>query len=229
MFNGFSSAASDFLWGVRFNNYRSWFMEHKQEYLTLVQQPLKELAGEVFETFTEKYPDLDMELHVSRIYRDARRLHGKGPYKDHLWFSIRKPTSTHWTERPVFWFEIRPEGYGYGMGMWMAKPFTMECYRKEILEHPERLLPLAEQLAQQDVFVLDSPEYKRPKEGTPNGILADWYNRKGFSISCERDWDSTLESRQIVDDMLKGYEFLMPYYHYFMEMCDLARMKEFMR
>ena len=55
MFNGFTQAASDFLWGIRFNNYRDWFMEHKQEYLTLVQQPLKELAGEVFDRFTEKY------------------------------------------------------------------------------------------------------------------------------------------------------------------------------
>ena len=45
MFNGFTQAASDFLWGIRFNNYRDWFMEHKQGYLTLVQEPLKELAG----------------------------------------------------------------------------------------------------------------------------------------------------------------------------------------
>ena len=88
---------------------------------------------------------------------------------------------------------------------------------------------MAEKLEKQDVFVLDSPEYKRPKEGTPDGILAKWYNRKGFSISCERGWDEVLESRQIVEDLLKGYDFLMPYYEYFTEMCDLARMKEFMR
>ena len=204
-------------------------MEHKKEYTDLVQQPLKALAQDVFAGFTDRYPDLDMELHVSRIYRDARRLHGKGPYKDHLWFSIRKPTATHWTERPVFWFEISPEGYGFGMGMWMAKPFTMECYRKEILESPERLLALAEALEKQDCFVLDAPEYKRPKAGTPDGILAKWYNRKGFSISCEREWDSILGSAALVDELLKGYDFLMPYYEYFMEMCDLARMKEFMR
>lgn len=229
MFEGFSTAASDFLWGVRFNNHRSWFMEHKQEYHDLVQNPLKELACEVYDRLTEKYPHLNVELHVSRIYRDARRLHGKGPYKDHLWFSIRKPATEPWTERPVFWFEIRPEGYGYGMGIWMAKPFTMECFRKELLEHPERLLPLAQRLEAQDVFVPDSPEYKRPKPGTPDGVLAKWYNRKGFSISCDREWDSILESRQIVEDMVTGFAFLMPYYEYVMEMCDLARMKEFMR
>ena len=229
MFNGFSAAASDFLWGIRFNNYRSWFMEHKQEYLTLVQRPLKELAQDVFEQLQQKYPDLDVELHVSRIYRDARRLHGKGPYKDHLWFSIRCPTVNHWTERPVFWFEIRPEGYGYGMGIWEAKPFTMECFRKRITEQPEILLPLAERLAAQDVFVLDSPEYKRPKDGTPEGILAQWYNRKGFSISCDRDWDSLLESPELVQTMVEGFDFLMPYYEFVQDMCAYSEMKQFTR
>lgn len=229
MFQGFSTAASDFLWGIRFNNYRSWFMEHKDEYLTLVQQPLKALAQEVFEKFQEAYPDLDVELHVSRIYRDARRLHGRGPYKDHLWFTIRRPSANHWTERPVFWFELRPEGYGYGMGIWEAKPFTMDCFRKEITEKPELLLPLAEQLAAQDVFVLDSPQYKRPKEGTPAGVLADWYNRKGFSISCERDWDETLGGGDLVQVLHEAYKFLMPYYEFVNSMCELARMKEIMR
>ena len=229
MFNGFSDATVDFMWGIRFNNERSWFEAHKEIYVKEFYQPMKELGDEVYEFLREKRPDYGLICKVSRIYRDARRLYGRGPYKDHLWFSIRRPTANHWTERPVFWFEISPEGYGFGMGMWMAKPFTMECYRKELLEHPEGLLPLAEKLEEQDVFVLDSPEYKRPKEGTPDGILAKWYNRKGFSISCERGWDEVLESRQIVDDLLKGYDFLMPYYEYFTEMCDLARMKEFMR
>ena len=228
-FEGFSIAASDFLWGIRFNNYRDWFMAHKQEYLTLVQHPLKELARETYDGLLEAYPKLDVELHVSRIYRDARRLHGRGPYKDHLWFSIRRPTATHWTERPVFWFELAPDGYAYGMGIWEAKPFTMDCFRKEITEKPEILLPLAERLAAQEVFTLDSPTYKRPKDGTPDGVLADWYNRKGFSISCSRGWDDTLGSADLVQTLVEAYKFLMPYYDFVNGMCDLARIKEIMR
>ena len=33
-----------------------------------------------------------MVCRVSRIYRDARRLHGRGPYKDHLWFCVERPS-----------------------------------------------------------------------------------------------------------------------------------------
>ena len=32
MFNGFTPAAIDFLWGIRFNNNRDWFQAHKAEY-----------------------------------------------------------------------------------------------------------------------------------------------------------------------------------------------------
>lgn len=219
MFEGFSEAASDFLWGIRFNNERTWFLTHKQEYLSQVQGPLKELAEETFQVLQERHQDLGLELHVSRIYRDARRLHNKGPYKDHLWFSFQPVSrAEHWTYRPVFWFEIRPEGYGYGMGMWQARPITMAYIRKEIDQHPEKLLKLTKLLDTRPEFVLDSPEYKRPK-GNPPAPLDRWYNRKGMSISCDKKWDDTLGSRALVDVLNDAYEFLVPFYEYFTDLC----------
>ena len=94
MFEGFSTGASDFLWGIRFNNDRSWFMEHKGEYTALVYQPLKALAQEVFEQFGKDNPDLDLELHISRIYRDARRVYNKGPTRTICGSPSGNPTRT---------------------------------------------------------------------------------------------------------------------------------------
>ncbi len=47
MFQGFSQGAVDFLWSIRFNNERSWFLAHKEEYLTLVDRPMRELGDQV--------------------------------------------------------------------------------------------------------------------------------------------------------------------------------------
>ena len=80
MFQGFSQGAIDFLWGIRFNNERGWFLAHKEEFLTLVDAPMRELAAQVSQAMTEEFPKLGLELKVSRIYRDARRLFGRGPY-----------------------------------------------------------------------------------------------------------------------------------------------------
>ena len=48
MFQGFSGATVDFMWGIRFNNEKGWFEAHKEEYLTTFQRPMKALADEVY-------------------------------------------------------------------------------------------------------------------------------------------------------------------------------------
>ena len=115
MFQGFSQEAVEFLWGIRFNNERGWFEAHKEEYLTLVAGPMRELGEQVHAAVEEEFPKLGLNLHVSRIYRDARRLHGRGPYKDHLWFTLRRPKE-EWVSQPAFYFELAPEYYSMGMG-----------------------------------------------------------------------------------------------------------------
>ena len=127
MFQGFSEATVDFMWGIRFNNERSWFEAHKAEYLDTFQRPMKALCDEVYERFMDRHPDLDLIAKVSRIYRDARRLFGRGPYKDHLWLSIHQPLE-HPGSLPTFWFELEPEGYSYGMGFWEAPAATMAIH-----------------------------------------------------------------------------------------------------
>lgn len=81
MFQGFSQEAVDFLWGIRFNNERGWFEARKEEYLTLVAGPMRELGEQVHAAVEEEFPKLGLNLHVSRIYRDARRLHGAAPIR----------------------------------------------------------------------------------------------------------------------------------------------------
>ena len=64
------------------------------------------------------------------------------------------------------------------------------------------------------MFSLQGPEYARPK-GHADDDLNHWYNRRSFSISCERNYDALSYSRELLDTVKTGYEFLMPYYEYF--------------
>lgn len=213
MFQGFSEATNEFLWGIRFNNEKPWFEAHKQEYIDHVQEPLRLLAHEVYERFTAKHSDLPLNLRISRIYRDARRLHGRGPYKSNLWFTLRM-AGEDWAQMPAFWFGIHPSSYNYGMGVFDAKPAYMARFRKEMDERPEVFGKLAKAFDKQDRFVLGADSYKRPK-GTPPAPLDQWYNRKGVDMGCYRQVDQLLYSRDLVEDILEGFEELMPYYHYF--------------
>ena len=107
MFTGYTDQTVDVFWGIRFNNERGWFLAHKEDYQSHVLAPTRALGEQVYDTMHEKYPHEPFLLKMSRIYRDARRLHGRGPYKDHLWFGLRRMAPSEGAE-PGFYFEVAP-------------------------------------------------------------------------------------------------------------------------
>ena len=74
---------------------------------------------------------------------------------------------------------------------------------------------LTRKLNQQREFVLTGEEYRRPKEGAPNNLLEPWYAKKSFSLSHDEKLDEVIFSRDLVDRLKNGYQFLLPYYDYF--------------
>lgn len=215
MFQGFSQETVDFMWGIRFNNERSWFMAHKEEYQKYLYAPMKELGAEVQERLLEKFPDSGLNMKVSRIYRDARRLFGRGPYKDHLWLSIFRWEGEEDGARPVLWFELTPDGWSYGMGFWAAKAVVMAKHRARIDRDHRPLLRLANRLNKQEEFVLDGPEYSKMSSQPPHEGVTGWYKKKSIALIHEEPLTEELYSRELVDRLVEGFTFLMPYYDYF--------------
>ncbi len=212
MFEGFSDKTVDFFWQIRFNNSREWFQPRKDEFNAVIMQPTKELANELYGWFQENYPNLHLNLHISRIYRDARRLFGRGPLKDHIWFSFQNEIDKR-AEAPCFWFELGCDGYGYGMGFYNAGAEMASRYRRHIDLDPGKLEKLAADVDGQDTFKLEGPEYAKAK-GHKGDALEHWYNKRYFSLSCNRNYDALSYSPELVDALKDGFRFLMPYYEF---------------
>ena len=194
-FEGFTPEASEFLWDLRFNNERPWFNAHKQQFLDLVDAPFRALARETLERMADAYPKHEWYLHVSRIYRDARRLYGRGPYKDHLWFTLRCAESKD-PEIPALYFELAPDGYSYGFGYWGA------------------LERLARKVKRQKIFTLGGHDYAR-KKAEHSELLDPWLNKRSIMLDCSRGHDDLEASHDLADAVYEGFRFLMPYYDYF--------------
>lgn len=215
MFQGFSQQTVDFMWGIRFNNDRTWFEAHKQEYLDHLYRPMKELCQQVHAVISEEFPDCGLMGRVCRIYRDARRLHGKGPYKDHLWWSMERPYDGDFSAQPVFWFELAPDSWSYGLGYYAARALTMEKHRARIDRNPRPMKKLVRLLESQQEFVLEGPAYAREKP-CPEPELTEWYNKKSFSlIHEERPLSEAVFDPELAGRLIQGYRFLMPFYDYF--------------
>ena len=213
MFNGFSPRTIDFMWNLRLNNNKAWFEENKETFRQDFQSPVKALGQKVFGRIAADYGGHRFIHKVSRIYKDARRVRDGEPYRCNLWFSIERP-GEEWTSTPVFWFDLSPDDWSYGLGYYQARPVTMEKFRARIDRDPKKFEKFIAPLENQDEFILDGDEYKRKKEA-PSEKTAAWYNRKSFSLIHRQKNGEELFSPELANRIVGGYQFLMPFYDYF--------------
>ena len=210
MFNGFTPETVDFLWGIRMNNNRDWFLEHKKDYVNQLYEPMKALGQDLFCLFEDRPGNL---LKVSRIYRDAR-LHHPVPYKESLWICIRRDVEW-WAENPCLYFEIRPEGVSYGLIWWRPRVNTLEDFRKAIADRPKEFLKLISDTEKATGVPITAELYKRPKE-PPDPKLAPFYAWKG-NIACVVDEpvSENMFGPELGQRAADFLEKLIPLYEYF--------------
>ena len=223
MFQGYTQETVDFMWGIRFNNEREWFLAHKEDYQKHLMEPTRALGEQVYEGLRGMLPHEPLLLKVSRIYRDARRLHGRGPYKDHLWFCVRTGDKD-WTGRPTFYFEIAPEYYSYGMGFWQARAELMELFRRDLQERPDEFSRLVRLFNRQREFVLTGDSYARSK-GEVSDLLRPWFQKKSLSLSHELPLDEKIFRPELAEEILAGFKTLVPFYKYFAALCASVERK----
>ncbi len=209
MFTGFSPETVDFLWGIRMNNNREWFLANKKQYVDTLYEPMKALGAELFQPFIDKSGEL---LKVSRIYRDTR-LHHPLPYKESLWICIRQDVEW-WGENPCLYFEINPEGVDYGFFIWKPRPQVMERFRRDIAAKPEEFLDLLDSVEGTVGQKVHANCYKRPKP-CEDPRLAAFYAWKD-QIGCTRheDFGPEVFSPELAQRVSKYFEGLMPLYDF---------------
>ena len=210
MFTGFTPETMDFLWGIRMNNNRDWFTQHKGDYVRTLYEPIKEQGQAVFQPFLERPGNL---LKVSRIYRDAR-MHPPTPYKESLWLCIRRDVDW-WAENPCLYFELNPEGANYGFFYWKPRTSMLEDFRRNISAKPDDFLKLISDTEAAVGQPVTAECYKRPKP-TDNPALIPYFAWKG-QIGCTREIapGDRLFGSQLEEEVSGFFEALTPLYEYF--------------
>ena len=220
MFQGFSKETGELLWDLSFHNERPWFLAHKEQFERVLNEPFKALARDSAALLQERFPDMLIQCHISRIYRDARRLFGRGPYKDHLWFTIWD--SAAGKEGPAFWFEVGAASYGYGMGFFEAPPAEMKPYRRAIDANPARFARLAEEIDGMGRYRIFGAAYARPK-GSYDEPVRSWYERKYVGAEHVQDLEGDMFSPALPGILADAFTELMPMYRFLREVHLSAR------
>lgn len=128
-----------FLDNLRENNNREWFLEHKNEYLSLKEE---------FDEFTNKLIEgiylFDSSVGIQtaktctyRIYRDVRFSKEKYPYK--FWMGAYICPGGKKSGNPGYYFHVEPDGGFYlegnllATGLYFASPEVLRNVRRCIL------------------------------------------------------------------------------------------------
>ena len=138
--------------------------------------------------------------------------------------SLNKYTASSFWERwedsssvMAFWFSFTPEGWDGGMGLWPSGNPTLERLRAQVRRDPAPVEALARRLATQDVFVLSGESYKKHRfETTP--LLQPWVDKKWLGLEHQAPHDELSLSDRLFPFLREGFDFLLPYYEFFLSL-----------
>lgn len=217
-FRGFTEQTIQFLLDVKEHNSKDWFERNRPVYERELLEPMRDLVADLSGTMLAIDPELETRPAVgktiSRIHRDTRFSRDKSLYRDTMWITFKR-RSEKWTDSPAYFFELRPDGYRYGMGFYAASKATMVKLREWIDEEPEDFARTTSFYERQRTFVIEGECYKRVLDPDKPESVLEWYQRKNIYLTCNRAIDELLFSSRLADEVASGFEMLGGLYHAF--------------
>lgn len=215
MFSGFKKDATLFLAGIRANNNKAWFEEHKDIYKNEVYEPLCELASELLAPYS--HID-DMMVKAGRIYKDPF-LSPEIRYRDTMWIYLRHE-AYWWNKTPTFFFELSPEGAVFGFRIQKPDASVLELFRGRLANENDEFLSLIADIEKDSRFEILTESYKRPKAGA-KPFNEKYFNIRSLSIHTRITDGRTLYSKKLKDKVLAAFDELFAIEEYFQSLITL--------
>jgi uncharacterized protein (TIGR02453 family) len=220
-FTGFTQETFSFFTGLKENNYKPWFEEHKAVYEQEVLQPLRALTlamGPAMYSIDSQINLLPTKI-ISRIYRDVRFSKDKSPYKTNMWITFQR-TVANWENFPGFYMEVGAEGYQYGMGLFMAKKKIMDDFRARVEYAPSDFWQMTEHLTGKHRFVIGGEEYKRPLNNSLPEYYQTWIQRKSIYLYKTCPIGKELFSEGFAQYLSDEFVSLQSLYNFLLDICE---------
>ncbi|MEP6780912.1 MAG: DUF2461 domain-containing protein [Gemmatimonadaceae bacterium] len=220
-FKGIRPAALTFMRGLKKNNRKEWFEEHRDDYEREVKQPLLALIEDVDALLAEFAPEIigSPKKSMFRIYRDVRFSKDKSPYKTHAaaWFYHRDGGSSVGSEAAHggagFYFHFSPEGSHVGGGIWMPPRPVLNRVRTLIAENPEGFEDIVLAPAFKKKFGAleeESMLTRIPRGFDPDHAAGKWLRFQSFTAGHPIT-NEQLMSPKLPQIIAKSYETMTPF------------------
>jgi uncharacterized protein (TIGR02453 family) len=180
----FSSRTFAWLEGVRANNNKAWFEQHREQYESDVRGPALayiEAMAPVIRRISRHFTAVARKSGGSlmRVHRDMRFAKDAQPYKTNLGIQFRHERGRD-VHAPGFYLHIEPGQCFLGAGIWRPEPPALRAIRNEIADRPAawRRVRTARFKAK---FELSGEQLSRPPKGfAADAACLDDLRRKDF-------------------------------------------------
>ena len=187
--------------------------ENRDRYKRVLKEPFDSLAAAlVAESIA--FGGREMKCSVSRINRDIRFSKDKSPYRASRWVVLYDAAlqGTAWKECPSFYFELNPEGYEHGLGMWCSPSAFLAAYRRKIESNPGAFERMAKKFEKDPLFRLEGRAYKKFKNETLSPLLQAWYPKKDVLLVAHGGMEDILFSPELPQFLAEGWSRLKNFY-----------------
>ncbi|MBC9786184.1 DUF2461 domain-containing protein [Heliobacterium chlorum] len=222
-FQGFSTETIRFLADLRANNNKEWFEENRVRYKQHLMEPLQDmvLALSPYMQSIDLFIEANPKRCISRINRDTRFSKDKSPYRANMWVSFKR-NYKDWKTEPVFFFELFPDYYRYGMGFYSIPKETLYEIRGLIDGQDKAFLNIHSLYKGQETFSLEGEKYKRILNPDLPDEWKEWYQRKDIYFVCNKNVDERLFRPDLIQELADGFGTLAPIYHFFLNLRSLG-------
>ena len=203
-----------------FRDSRDFYEQNKETLKKGMTIPIRQVIEALADTIIDIDPQIPIDpvRMVSRIRRDTRFSKNKHLYRENLWamFMRDKHELPYY---PCMWFEVSPESYSGGVGVYDAPPALMEIFRRHLTERP-KAFEKAAGAAEKAGAVYHCESYKKEKPGCPNDKLTRFYNAKHFYFIYSFPDVRQLATPDFIEDIRGIYQQLKPLYRFLLSVSE---------
>ncbi len=206
----FSRKTFQFLSQLDENNNRDWFNENKPKYEAFVREPALDFIADISGDLAKISPHFNaipkkIGGSLMRVYRDARFVKDKRPYKTNIGIQFRHEVGKD-VHAPGFYVHISPEECFIGAGIWRPDSKALGCIRTAISENSKKWLAASQQRTFKRNFELSGESLVNAPRGyaKDHPMLID-LKRKDF-IAITPLKKTVVYSDQFKKEVLKSFK-----------------------
>ncbi|MBQ7118353.1 MAG: DUF2461 domain-containing protein [Clostridia bacterium] len=199
-FNGFDPDGFLLLELNKFNDSKEFYETVKEDIKSKIITPMRQLALDLSEELIavdDKMVLIPTKM-VSRIRRDTRYSKNKEMYRSNVWCMFMR-NKHEWRFMPCMWFEVFPDSYSYGVGLFHAQPSDLETFREFLLDNQDEFRYALRQMDVVGAYpFIDT--FKKDKPGAENveEDIRKYYNSRYFLFSY-----TGTDMRKVFDGSIK--------------------------